>query len=188
MSLTGIQSTNNNASARKKYKKALLRYHPNKGGTSAQVRQVYNEWEAWQRAQSRPSPRPAQRASGSSRQRARVIKPEFMVMNPASRYSHSANKLRFTMDTTVGSVLQRMRAYAILRCPEMFRGFSILLVCINDKRIGNKVARKVTITGMTNKNAKLASLIPNSHQCTDVYMNVIVPATPRGNKSKFIFF
>lgn len=196
MSLSGIKPTNTRENARRKYKRAVLKYlNPNMGGTNSQVRQVLAEWNAWERASARrpSSSRPSASRPSASRpsasRRMRVLKPHFTVFGQVFKFEHKANLLRFTMDRTVGSVLDDLRAYASVKCPEMFRGFSILLVCLDDNRNGNKVARKVHIDDTTDKRTKLSTLMPNSEMCTDVLMNVIVPPTPpTKNRSKFIFF
>lgn len=205
MSLTGINKHRDSFNtAKKKYRLAILRHHPNKGGSNNNARRVLAEWNEYQRhhqqgpsrsaarTPNRPPPRAASPARPSAPNFSRSPRnnqyvpphypksfvPEFIGCR--SRYNaRTLQQLapRFTMADSLGKVLTSLELFARIACPALFHGFHMTLACLDYSR-ENRVARQVKLNSRTHRNTRLASLLPGSQWCDEVILTVIVPPTP----------
>jgi len=211
MSLTRLAPNDSFAEAKKKIRAAWLRHHPNKGGKNEDFLRVQMEWNNWLRKRARTNDTPQQaqskrqrtsppRPKPSSPQRPnpprpkpfnangpRYTKPIFTHFSIPQQVSigdhtHPLNmNLRFDASQTVGHILSELRAYAVTKCPELFRGFSVEMLCVAPTH--PYLRETVSIPAATNKNTKLTSLIPPGYNNGEVYIHVQA-RPPRGGRDK----
>lgn len=177
MSLVGLSPTDSWENAKRKYRRAVLRHHSNKGGRNENFRRVQNEWNNWKQRQrfrsnqgvSRPVPRPM---TFTGR-----IQVHVRFYGKETKDGYGAFQVK--PSDTLGEVLTKIKNHKRSNVSNrLFRGFVLSLSCYPDQ-ISNPVV--ITIPSWTHKNYKLSSFIPHTpFETVDLQVNV----RPPGHKHK----